>query len=156
MSVVGSRSRTGGPSALASLVGNVPPGGYCGGQYMVKVKTYVCPSDPSVVSSTGWSMTTNGGANGFAVGNYVVNYLVFGNPNGNSDTTCIQGFTKLPAGVPDGLSNTIFFGEIFAACGTTGSPASAYGSLWGNSSSVWPWNSVRKACGLPMPCTSQE
>src|SRR5262249_60661 len=56
--------------------GNVPPGAYCGGQYMVPVKTYICPSDPSV-GGNGLSYTTNGGATGFAVGSYSANYLVF-------------------------------------------------------------------------------
>lgn len=64
--------------------GPVPPGGYCGGQYYVKVGTYLCPSDPSV-GSNGLSYTTNGGANGFAIRCYSANYLVFGNPTATSD-----------------------------------------------------------------------
>src|SRR5262249_13485921 len=52
--------------------GNVPPGAYCGGQYMRPIKTYLCPTDPSVTN--GLSQTTNGGANGFAVSCYSANY----------------------------------------------------------------------------------
>src|SRR4051812_36260402 len=53
----------------AQTRGNVPPGAYCGGQYDKPVKTFLCPSDPSR-GSNGLSLTTYGGANGFAVGNY--------------------------------------------------------------------------------------
>ena len=116
-------------------MGNSPPAGYCGGQYMVPVKTYICPSDPSV-GPNGLSITTAGGANGFAVGCYSANYLVFGNPKGANDTTCVQGLASLPRSVPDGLSNTIFFGEIYGSCGSTG-PASATASLWADSTLPW-------------------
>ena len=105
---------------------------------MVPVSVYLCPADYS--SAGGMSQTTNGGADGFAVGNYVVNCLVFGNPNGTSDAECIQGHTKLPAGVPDGLSNTIFFGEAFGSCGLgTYDPASSssVASLWADSTEEW-------------------
>ena len=56
----------------------------------------------------------------FAVGNYVSNYLVFGNPAGASDAVCVQGHTKLVAGIPDGQSNTIFFGEAYGTCSFAG------------------------------------
>jgi prepilin-type N-terminal cleavage/methylation domain-containing protein len=119
--------------------GNVPPGGYCGGQYMVKVKTFICPSDPSFSTSTGWSLTTNGGANGFAVSCYSANYLVFGNPNGNGDFTCVQGSNRLPASIPDGVSNTIFFGEIYGSCSLSTNPAAgnSAASLWADSTLPW-------------------
>jgi prepilin-type N-terminal cleavage/methylation domain-containing protein/prepilin-type processing-associated H-X9-DG protein len=111
---------------------------YCGGQYMVPVSVYLCPADYTALA--GMSQTTNGGADGFAVGNYVCNYLVFGNPNGTSDASCIQGFTRLPGGIPDGLSNTIFFGEAFGSCGLgTNNPASSssVASLWADSTQEW-------------------
>jgi prepilin-type N-terminal cleavage/methylation domain-containing protein len=122
----------------AQTKGNSPPGGYCGGQYMVPVKTYRCPSDPSV-GGGGLSFTTNGGANGFAAGCYSANYLVFGNPKGTNDNTCVQGTSVLPKSIPDGLSNTIFFGEIYASCGNTGDPAngSTAASLWADSTTPW-------------------
>jgi prepilin-type N-terminal cleavage/methylation domain-containing protein len=115
-----------------------PPGGYCGGQYMQVVKTYLCPSDPSIAN--GYSMTTNGGANGFAACSYGANYYVFGNPNGSSDYSCVQGSNALPRSIPDGLSNTIFFGEVYASCGFWGSPANAAASLWADS--TLPWRAI--------------
>jgi prepilin-type N-terminal cleavage/methylation domain-containing protein len=120
--------------------GPVPPGAYCGGQYYRPIKTYICPSDPSVTPS-GLSMTTNGGANGFAAGCYSANYLVFGNPMHPSgqDAWLVQGSARIPASVPDGLSNTVFFGEIFASCSLSTNPASgnSAASLWADSTLPW-------------------
>jgi type II secretory pathway pseudopilin PulG len=115
--------------------GSSPPGAYCGGQYTHVVKTYLCPSDPSV--NNGYSMTTNGGSTVYAASCYGANYYVFGNPAGNSDFSCVQGNNALPRSIPDGLSNTIFFGEVYASCGYWGSPALAASSLWADSSRFW-------------------
>src|SRR5207302_8634980 len=116
--------------------GNVPPGTYCGGQYDKVVKTYLCPSDPTVAN--GYSRTTYGGANGFAVGNYTANYLVFGNPNGGSnDYYCVQGSATLANSFPDGTSNTIFFGEAYGSCGLWGDASYAAASLWADSTLPW-------------------
>ena len=107
----------------AQTMGNVPPGGYCGGQYMRPVQTYICPSDPSV-GPGGLSITTNGGANGFAVGCYSANYLVFGNPQaGGGDYIMVQGSASIPRTIPDGTTNTIFFGEIYGSCSLSTDPA---------------------------------
>ena len=117
--------------------GPVPPGGYCGGQYYRPIKPLICPSDPSV--SNGLSQTTNGGANGFAVSCYSANYLVFGNPNANGDYSCVQGSNYFPRSVPDGLSNTICFGEIYASCSLSNDPGNgaSAASLWADSTLPW-------------------
>ncbi len=115
--------------------GNCPPGGYCGGQYYQVVKSYICPADPTVLN--GYSQTTYGGANGFAASCYSANYLCFGNPNGSWDYYCVQGSNALPKSFPDGLSNTIFFGEIYASCGYWGGPGYAAASLWADSTLPW-------------------
>ena len=123
----------------AQTRGNVPPGAYCGGQYDKKIKTLICPSDPSV-GSTGLSYTTNGGANGFAVSCYSANYLVFGNPNDSrGDYYNVQGGAVLPRSVPDGLSNTVFFGEIYGSCSLSTNPAAgnSAASLWADSTLPW-------------------
>ncbi len=115
--------------------GNSPPGGYCGGQYYQQVSTYLCPSDPTVVG--GLSLTTNGGANGFGASCYSANYLVFGNPNASYDYYCVQGTSIIPTSIPDGLSNTVFFGEVFASCGNGGNAADAAANLWADSTLPW-------------------
>ncbi len=118
--------------------GNSPPGGYCGGQYYQVVKTFLCPADPTV--SNGFSQTTYGGANGFAASCYSANYLCFGNPMGSSDYYCVQGSNSLERSFPDGLSNTILFGEIYASCGYWGGPTYAAASLWADS--TLPWRAI--------------
>ncbi len=122
----------------AQTKGNVPPGAYCGGQYMQPVKTYICPSDPSV--SNGLSQTVTGGANGFAVSCYGANYLVFGNPSDSrGDYYCVQGSAALPKSVPDGQSNTVFFGEVYGSCSlsTSNSAGNSTASLWADSTRPW-------------------
>jgi prepilin-type N-terminal cleavage/methylation domain-containing protein len=117
--------------------GNDPPGAYCGGQYFQPIKTYIWPSDSSVTN--GLSQTTNGGANGFAVSCYSANYLCFGNPLATSDATCVQGASSIAKSFPDGLSNTIFFGEIYGSCSLSTNPAAgnSAASLWADSTLPW-------------------
>jgi prepilin-type N-terminal cleavage/methylation domain-containing protein len=112
-----------------------PNGTYCGGEYAAVIPTFVCPSDPSVAN--GLSLTTNGGANGFAAASYGANYLCFGNPSGTGDSSCVQGTSKIPSSFPDGQSNTIFFSEVYASCGSSGAASNAYASLWADSSTPW-------------------
>jgi prepilin-type N-terminal cleavage/methylation domain-containing protein/prepilin-type processing-associated H-X9-DG protein len=117
--------------------GNSPPGAYCGGQYMVLIPVYLCPTDSSTQS--GLSQTITGGANGFAVSNYVANYLVFGNPLANTDATCVQGVSSIPTSFPDGLSNTITFGEAYGSCSlsNSASAANSAATLWADSTKPW-------------------
>jgi prepilin-type processing-associated H-X9-DG protein len=115
-------------------------GAYCGGKYMQPIPTYLCPADPTTIA--GLSQTLYGGANGFAVGNYVANYYVFGNPNADSDTDCVQGANKLPGSIPDGISNTVFFGEAYGSCGmsngdNTTNTSTNTASLWADSTTPW-------------------
>lgn len=63
--------------------------------------------------------------------------LNLGNPNGANDAVCEQGSNALPRSVPDGLSNTIVFGEVYASCGMWGSPSFAFGSMWADSTPKW-------------------
>jgi prepilin-type N-terminal cleavage/methylation domain-containing protein/prepilin-type processing-associated H-X9-DG protein len=128
--------------------GSSPPGLYCGGKYDVAVATYLCPSDPSTDHNTGLSFTTQGGADGFAVGNYAYNYLCFGNPEGNinagsTDSGCIQGHSQLSTTFTDGLSNTIFFTETYGSCGNSGDPGSSStaASLWADSTTP-AWRAI--------------
>jgi prepilin-type N-terminal cleavage/methylation domain-containing protein/prepilin-type processing-associated H-X9-DG protein len=109
---------------------------YCGGQFGTVVQTYLCPSDPSMTSD-GYSQTTNGGSNLFAASGYGANYLVFGKPYAGQDSDCVQGTNSLPRSIPDGLSETVFFGETYAGCGSTGDPASVDASLYADSTRPW-------------------
>lgn len=116
-----------------SIFQKLDPMAYAGGQYAQVIPTLICPTDPA--NDSGKAATTYAGANLWAVSCYGANNYVFGNPaKGTAD-----GQTRLPAGVPDGLSNTVFFGEMYATCGNSGDPNSPTtgASLWSNSNSVW-------------------
>lgn len=71
-------------------------------------KVLVCPSDPTpdVVRAVGYWGDQVG------VCSYAANVQVFGHQTGPPKQL------RLPAGVPDGLSNTVFFGERYKACPT--------------------------------------
>ena len=107
------------------------PNGYAGGQYFQVIKTYLCPSDPS--SQNGKSMTPYGGANFWGAGNYGGNFYIFGNPANGTP----YGENRIPASIPDGTSNTIFFAEMYATCGNFGTINPCWGSLWADSNSIW-------------------
>ena len=109
------------------------PAGYGGGQTDKVVKTFICPSDAS--NNAGKCMTTNGGANAWAISNYAANYYVFGNP-GQGTTV---GESRLASNVPDGASSTVFFGEVYGTCGNSGTlnSATTFGSLWADANSGW-------------------
>ncbi len=128
-----------GPLYKAQTRGNSPPGAYCGGQYDKPVPVFICPQDPSLQSQTGLSQTTNGGANGFAVSCYSANFYVFGSPNATSDFARVQGTNALPRSIPDGTSNTIFFGEVYGSCSLSTNPSNSISaaSLWADSTLPW-------------------
>ncbi|HEY1188492.1 MAG TPA: DUF1559 domain-containing protein [Gemmata sp.] len=111
------------------------PGGYAGGQFNRVIKTFICPSDTS--NSGGLCQTTNGGANVWAVSNYAGNAYVFANPSAGLPYP--TGRKDMNASVPDGLSNTVFFAEVYGTCGNTGNlgGSSTYGTLWADANSVW-------------------
>jgi prepilin-type N-terminal cleavage/methylation domain-containing protein len=110
-------------------------GGANGLMYGTRIKTFVCPSDSS--SQGGLCSTSNGGANNWYVSNYGANNYVFGDPARNKAYPIVPKL--LTATVPDGLSNTVFFAEMYGTCGSGGSQnsGSTYGSLWADSNTVW-------------------
>ena len=94
----------------------------------VTVKTYVCPSDPTAPSTTGW-----------AVGSYCYNGQVF--------KSASLGLPRIPSTFQDGTSQTILFSEQYGG----GSPAfpASYSSLW-----WWDYNSFQAAQGSDGDCGS--
>jgi len=103
---------------------------YTGAQYDRVIPVFVCPSDPS--NNSGKCITTYGGANNWGISNYGGNYLVFGNGATSSPTTSRKLGT-----IADGLSNTVFFGEVYGTCGWTNNINFCYGSLWADANSIW-------------------
>jgi prepilin-type N-terminal cleavage/methylation domain-containing protein/prepilin-type processing-associated H-X9-DG protein len=105
-----------------------------GGKRDVVIKGYLCPSDPSAIS-TNLGQTTNQGANLWAVGNYGANFNVFGSPLEGT----LFGRPRIPQSFPDGTAHTVVFAELYGTCGTSGdvNGASTFGSLWADSNNVW-------------------
>jgi prepilin-type N-terminal cleavage/methylation domain-containing protein len=69
-------------------------------------RVFVCPSDPTpdIVHSVGvWGSQVG-------VSSYAANVQVFGPYNGRPK------YARIPADIPDGLSNTIFFAERYKVC----------------------------------------
>jgi hypothetical protein len=90
-----------------------------------RIKTYQCPSDPSLGNCIDWCP---GDAS------YAANFLVFGGvankdirPSAKrSDWDTVWDGRASIAAIPDGTSNTIFFAEKYSRCDGTGSP----GGVW--------------------------
>jgi prepilin-type N-terminal cleavage/methylation domain-containing protein/prepilin-type processing-associated H-X9-DG protein len=80
-------------------------------QYVVK--TYLCPSDPTANGGMGYG-------NWAAVGSYAFNGMVF--------VADWNGYTRFPASISDGTSNTIFFTETYAE--GTGGGGIGDANLW--------------------------
>jgi prepilin-type N-terminal cleavage/methylation domain-containing protein len=123
------------------------------------VKTYICPSDPSISSG---GQTTIGQPTGVtpsgllpAATSYAANGLVFGVINANTGLASSngEGQARIPGTFQDGTSNTIVFTEKFGYCAMNN--ANNTGSLWyrNNFSSTWgPYFNVRLG-GPPPPQT---
>ena len=108
-------------------------GGYAGGQYYRTIKTLVCPSDSSV--QNGLNTTPYGGANNWGASCYAGNNYVFGDPL--SGNTYPLGKKEMSMICTDGLSNSVFFAEVYGTCGNSGDINVLWGSLWADANSVW-------------------
>jgi prepilin-type N-terminal cleavage/methylation domain-containing protein len=89
-----------------------------------RIRTYQCPSDPSLGNALDW---------GPGDASYAGNFLVFGGvsnittaPSNANLETVWDGRATLPGTFADGTSNTIVFAEKYARCDGTGSP----GGVW--------------------------
>jgi type II secretory pathway pseudopilin PulG len=100
--------------------------------YNVPMKFYYCPADATVVNqNSGNQNATNASTPPYyfqwAASSYAANYQVFGVVNNfaspmNGSNAAVPQYNI--GNIPDGNSNTVFYGEVFAACTNTA------GSLW--------------------------
>ncbi|HTU18379.1 MAG TPA: DUF1559 domain-containing protein [Gemmataceae bacterium] len=93
-----------------------------------RVKTYLCPSDPTAPATSGW-----------AVGSYCYNGMVFKSSG--------LGLPNMPATFTDGTSQTILFSEQYG--GANPSFPTGYNSLW-----WWDYNSFQTPSGNDGDCGS--
>jgi prepilin-type N-terminal cleavage/methylation domain-containing protein/prepilin-type processing-associated H-X9-DG protein len=127
------------PSALVGGLSIYYPGN--NNVYSQPVKTFVCPADPSVDNS-GVLIENLPGGTGLTYGaaSYAFNAIIFAADNGIGWTTTAPGYApnghgydpqgqpRIPASIPDGLSNTILMGEKYARC--TNSQFPIGGAYW--------------------------
>jgi hypothetical protein len=108
-----------------------PPGTSGGALCSQPLKIYQCPADPTIVNGLSSNQTQTQTAAApycfpWAGSSYAANYQVFGTENrfGAPELGNYCGPKYNIGNVPDGNSNTAFFGEQFAACGDSA------GNLW--------------------------
>ena len=108
-----------------------PPGKGGSPLSMLSMRVYQCPADATVNNGYSSNQAPSNTVTApfyfaWAGSSYSANYQVFGTENNPGALTSGNSCgPKYDIGhVPDGLTNTVFFGEQFAACGSTA------GSLW--------------------------
>jgi prepilin-type N-terminal cleavage/methylation domain-containing protein len=121
--------------------------------YNQPMKVYQCPADATITNgySSNQNQTNTGGAPYYyqwAASSYSANYQVFGIVNAlnlpgsnNPPITPASGnYMASPfniGNIPDGTTNTVFFGEQFSACGNTAGNLWAYPGIANYSSTVY-------------------
>jgi prepilin-type N-terminal cleavage/methylation domain-containing protein len=105
------------------------------------VKTYLCPSDPSV--NSGHTSNAPLGADGrqMAATSYGANAQVFGQSAGAGAKvpfliTNPEGNARIPGTFTDGTSNTILFTDKYAMCNNSAGSSTSGGSIWGRRSVI--------------------
>ncbi len=102
--------------------------------YTNVIKTYLCPSDPSLTGDYHVTDATSA-ANGYAMGCYAANTQVFGTCNPTTGAVSMDmngvmfGAARMPATFQDGTSNTILYAEKYATCG----------AINYNGGNAWDW-----------------
>jgi prepilin-type N-terminal cleavage/methylation domain-containing protein len=92
--------------------------------YAQPVKTFLCPSDPTV--SDGKVKDNTGKV--YGASSYAGNVQAFATVKPNGELITPQGAARIPATFQDGTSNTILFAEKYARCTSSAWPEG--GSFW--------------------------
>ncbi len=98
------------------------------------MKTYICPSDPSIPSDGIGSNVYVVWADNPSLCSYASNAQVFGTVNAGGGLVNWNGVSRIPATFQDGTTNTIMFAERYGTCGyyqnNTGNPPGSGGEVW--------------------------
>ena len=101
------------------------------------IKTYVCPSDPSIPpDGIGQGIIVAGWVDNPSLTTYAANAQVFGIVNAGGGLLDWNGGGRIPATITDGTSNTVMYAERYGNCGTYQSNALPGNGTGGN---VWNW-----------------
>jgi len=110
------------------------------------VKSYICPSDPTVV---------NGGAGWAAVTSYAYNGILF-----QADW---NGYSRFPSSIPDGTSNTIFLTDTYSGGNSYGGGVNnQYANNGDTTIYWWDYNSFETPpssngdCGGPFSASTRS
>jgi prepilin-type N-terminal cleavage/methylation domain-containing protein len=130
-------------NTLSGADGNTPCTGYRPwNNRWYAIKTYICPSDPSIpTTGIGSNVYVGGWADAPSLTTYAANAQVFGMPRvdgsqagSSADAGLWGGAARMPANFQDGTSNTIMFAERYGVCGyynnSTGYPPGSGGTVW--------------------------
>jgi prepilin-type N-terminal cleavage/methylation domain-containing protein len=105
------------------------------------VKTFLCPSDPSV--NNGHTANAPNGADNtpMAATSYGANAQVFGQCAGAGANppfliTHSEGNARIPGTFTDGTSNTVVFTDKYAECNNSAGSSTSGGSIWGRRSVI--------------------
>jgi len=121
----------------SSFDGNIYHAGN-NGVYARPVKTYICPSDPSVES--GGVVTLNSGAV-WGASSYAGNVQIDATCDQYGNLIDVYGDFHIPASCPDGTSNTIYLTEKYAHCTN---------SLWLEGGSFWAYDETDRSAVQPL------
>jgi prepilin-type N-terminal cleavage/methylation domain-containing protein len=140
--------------------------------YNTPMKIYQCPADATISNGySGNQNTTNttpatapGAYVQWAASSYSANYLMFGTVNSFGAVGLLP--SQVPAGgnfaaaafnignIPDGTTNTVFFGEQFSATGTGLGVSSAPGTFTATTGNLWAYPGVANYSNTAYSCST--
>jgi prepilin-type processing-associated H-X9-DG protein len=101
----------------------------------ISLPDFLCPSEPSPSRANGgYALTQVYIAYRWGGSNYAANFFVFGDPPAGST----EGKNRIPQSFPDGMSNTICFGERYINCWQYNDPTvfPSHSSLWADANAA--------------------